>query len=58
MTVTPRMVQITGEKQQEPVNLEVWGQEYDFNEELIVFKKQLTVQRRSYHKNGADQRAI
>lgn len=39
VTVTPRMVQITGEKQQEPVTLEVWGQEYDFNEELIVIKK-------------------
>lgn len=39
VTVTPRMVQITGEKQKEPVTLEVWGQEYDFQEELIVIKK-------------------
>lgn len=28
VTVTPRMVQITGEKQKEPVTLEVWGQAY------------------------------
>lgn len=39
VTVTPRMVQITGEKQKEPVTLEVWGQEYDFQEELVVIKK-------------------
>lgn len=39
VTVTPKMVQITGEKQKEPVALEVWGQEYDFREELIVIKK-------------------
>lgn len=41
VTVTPRMVQITGEKQQEPMALEVWGQEYDFREELIVIKKNI-----------------
>ena len=39
VTVTPKIVQITGEKQQEAVTLEVWGQEYDFQEELIIVKK-------------------
>lgn len=39
VTVTPRMVQITGEKQKETVTLEVWGKEYDFKEELIVVKR-------------------
>lgn len=41
VTVTPRMVQITGEKQKETVTLEVWGQEYDFKEELIVIKRDM-----------------
>lgn len=38
VTVTPRTVQITGEKQKETVTLEVWGKEYDCKEELIVVK--------------------
>lgn len=39
VTVTPRMVQINSEKQDAPICLEVWGKEYDFDEELIVIKK-------------------
>ena len=39
VTVTPKMVQITCEKQATPVTLEVWGTEYDFREELVVIQK-------------------
>lgn len=39
VTITPKMIQITGKKEKEPISLEVWGQEYDFWAELTVVKK-------------------
>lgn len=38
VTVTPEAVQIIGEKQNVPMALEIWGKEYDFEEEIVIKK--------------------
>lgn len=40
VTVTPKMMWITCEKQKVPISLEIWGENYDIKEELLVIKKE------------------
>lgn len=39
VTVSPEMVEIVNQTGNAPVSLEVWGEDYTFDKELILVKK-------------------
>lgn len=47
VTVTPGMVEIVNQADNSPVTLEVWGEEYKLNHELILKKTITEDQRRA-----------